>query len=138
MLYSLVQAQPQELPATTHLDWNPILTPFLKELRSFAAADFLTGSHTIGPGGEFGAGFRLKPAFIVKLAVLHDDRTEISKLTEALDHATNQLVGSELRKSINLPITVIDAFFTDYEQRGQGYKSGQIGESVYIPKARPS
>lgn len=135
LLYSLVQAQSQELPATTHLDWTPKLEPFIKELRAFEAAGLLTGSHAMGRGGEFvRGGFRLSPPFIVYLAVLYDDRAKIAKLVEILDDAKGHLIGKEVQKSVMLPLTVIDAFFSDYAKRGQGHKSGNVGESLYMPK----
>jgi len=133
LLYSLVQAQSQDLPATTHIDWTPGLKPFIKELRSFEAAGFVMGSHRIG-AVDFTEGLRLSPAFIVYLAVLYDDRAKIARLIEMLDDAKEQLIGKEVRKSVDLPLTVIDAFFANYANRGQGYKSGLIGESIYIPK----
>jgi hypothetical protein len=133
ILYSLIQTQPQDIP-TTHLSWNPALEPFKKELRYMDADELLRGSHALGVGGEYKAGFRLNRGFIVYLALVHDDREMIEKLTDALDAAIAPLNGRELQKTIELPLTVIDSFFDDYVNRGQGLKSKAIGSSLYIPK----
>ncbi|HEY3930127.1 MAG TPA: hypothetical protein VGL89_17275, partial [Candidatus Koribacter sp.] len=53
-LYSLLQKQSQDVP-TTHFDWVPQLDEFKKEMRHLEADE---GSHRVGPGGEFGVGFR--------------------------------------------------------------------------------
>jgi hypothetical protein len=132
-LYSLLQKQSQDVP-TTHLDWARELDDFKKEMRRLEADGLLDGSHRLGPGGEFGAGFRLSRSFIVLLTVLHGNRTEISKLVEAIETARTQFDGKQLRQQINLPLTVIDTFFTKYAEQGQGFKSEQVGASIYIPK----
>jgi hypothetical protein len=131
ILYAFIQSQPQDIPST-HLDWDKTLEPFKREMRRFEAADFLAGSHSFG--GEFSHGFRLNPGFVCLLAVLCADRAEISKLSEAIENAQSHLDGVTLRTSINLPLTVIDAFFTKYSEEGQGLKSETIGSSIYIPK----
>jgi hypothetical protein len=135
ILYSLIQAQPQDIPSS-HLDWDCQLEPLKKEMRHFEAAGFLTGAHSIGSGGEFSHGFRLSPGFMVLLTVLHGDRAEISKLVETIENTKTDLRGVKLRETINLPITAIDAFFTKYEEQGQGFKSKEVGSSTYIPKDR--
>jgi hypothetical protein len=133
ILYSLIQKQPQDVP-TIRLDWNSALEPFRKELRHFEADKLLSGSHAIGVGGEFKNGFRLNRGFIVYLALVHDNHEMIAKLTKTLDEATRPLKGVEVRKTIKLPLTVIDAFFDDYAIRGQGDKSRTVGNSLYMPK----
>lgn len=133
-LYSLLQKQSQDVP-TTHLDWARELDDFKKEMRHLEADGLLDGSHHLGPGGEFGGGFRLSRRFIVLLAVLHGNRTEISKLIETIETARMQLDGKQLRQKINLPLTVIDTFFTKYAEQGQAFKSEQVGASIYIPKS---
>lgn len=132
-MYSLLQKQSQDVP-TTHLDWARQLDDFKKEMRHLEADGWLDGSHHMGPGGEFGVGFRLSRSFIVLLAVLQENRTEISKLVEAIETARTQLDGGQLRQTINLPLTVIDTFFTKYAERGRGFTSEEVGASIYIPK----
>jgi hypothetical protein len=131
-LYSFVEKQPQDVPST-HLDWKPQLESFKKEILYLEADGLLTGSHRLESGGEFGMGFRLFPGFIALLAVLHADRTEINKLVETIEDARTALNGKELRQTINLPLAVIDAFFTKYSEQGQGLKPGERGTSIYIP-----
>ncbi len=134
ILYSLIKSQQQDHP-TTHIDWVPELNPFIKEIRRFEASGFLTGSHAMGREGEFTGGFRLNnPAFIVLLALTHDDPEENARLFEILDNAKDHLSGFHLRKSLNLPLVVINAYFSIYAARGQGLKSGEIGSSIYSPK----
>lgn len=133
-LYSQLQKQSQDVP-TTHLDWARQLDDFKKEMRHLEADGLLDGSHHLGPGGEFGVGFRLSRSFIVLLAVLHGDRSEMGRLVEAIETAQTQLDGKQLRQKINLPLTVIDTLFTKYAEQGQGFKSAEIGSSIYIPKA---
>jgi hypothetical protein len=134
ILYSLVQSQPQDIP-TTHVDWTPELAPLIKELRHFEADGLITGSHAVT--GEFKAGLRLNRGFIVYLALIHRERRECEKLVQLLENAKGPLNGRDLKKSINLPLTVIDAFFQEYENMGQGFKSKEIGSSTYIPKPEP-
>jgi hypothetical protein len=131
--YSLLEKQSQDVP-TTHLDWTPQFDDFKKEMRHLEADGLLYGSHHLGPAGEFGAGFRLSRGFIVLLTVLHGNRTEISKLVETIETAGTQLDGKQLLQQISLPLTVIDTFFTKYAEQGQGFKSEQVGASIYIPK----
>jgi hypothetical protein len=131
-LYSMLEQQPQDI-ATTHLDWSTRLEPFKKELRHLEAEGLLTGSHCLGPGGEFGAGLRLNHGLIVLLALHHGDHDAVSSLTEAIETTQIQLNGKKIREQINLPLTVIDAFFSGYAGRGQGLKSREIGASAYIP-----
>lgn len=132
LLYSLIKEQPQNQPPTNHFDWTPKLEPFTGELRALEADSLLDGSHTINK--EFSHGFRLNHSLIVDLAVLHDDAKQLAKLEELLDNAKEQLLASDIKKSVNLPITVIDAFFSMYERQGHGHKSKEIGVSRYIPK----
>ncbi|HEV2047116.1 MAG TPA: hypothetical protein VGQ95_11020 [Chthoniobacterales bacterium] len=132
-LYSLVKKQSQDHP-TTHIEFAPALKPFIKELRRYEAAGAITGSHALGVDGEFAAGLRIKSAFLVELARLNEDPKEIAKLEEIIECAKGPLNGLELRKSVCLPLTVIDAFFNEYEAQGQGLKSKEIGSSLYIPK----
>lgn len=134
LLYSLIKAQPQDHP-TTHIDFAPSLKPFIKELRRHEAAGAITGSHTIGADGEFSAGLRLKSSFLVELARLNEDPNTLAKLEELIESAKEPLNGIELRKSVRLPLTIIDAFFNEYEAQGQGLKSREIGSSLYIPKS---
>jgi hypothetical protein len=135
-LYSLIRGQQQDVP-TTHLDWTPELKPFIKELRHLEADGLLVGSHALGLGGEFRAGFRLNPGFIVYLALLHAESEESEKLIQILDDAKHPLNGVDVKKSVNLPLTVIDSYFEEYENRGQGFKSNTIGSSLYLPKGDP-
>jgi hypothetical protein len=136
VLYSLIQAQPQNHP-TDHFDRVPQLEPFIKELRHFEACGFLTGSHAMGPGGVFAAGFRFNNApFIILLALTFDDPEENARLAEIIDGTETPLDGVELRKSVNLPLLVIDAYFDGYAARGQGNKSEENGKPVYLPNAR--
>lgn len=132
VLYTLVQAQPQDHP-TTHIDFVPSLKPFIKELRRYEAAGSITGSHALGADGEFGAGLRLKSAFLVELARRNENPATIAKLEGLIESAEEPLNGIEVQKSVRLPLTVIDAFFNEYEAQGQGLKSREIGSSLYIP-----
>lgn len=132
VLYSLLEAQPQNQPPTNHLDWTPQLRPFIKELRHLEADGLLDGSHAVNE--EFSGGLRLNHSLIVDLAVLHDDPKQLAKLEDILDNAKDQVLATDIKKSIDLPITVIDAFFSMYERQGQGYKSKEIGSSRYFPK----
>jgi hypothetical protein len=132
ILYSLIQAQ--HVP-TIHLDWSSKLAPLIKELRYFEADGLVTGSHAIT--GEFEAGLRLNSGFIVYLALLYGKREEIERLVDLLNDAKEPLDGIEVEKSINLPLTVIDSFFREYENQGQGFKSKTIGTSTYLPKPGP-
>src|SRR6266498_447748 len=126
ILYSLIQAQPQDVPST-HIDWTSELGPFIRELRQFEADGLLSGSHTITDAG-FTHGFRLiNSSFIIYLAVLHDDPDKIAKLVGNLDDAKSQLIGTVVKQSIDLPLLVIDAFFKKYEEQGHGFKSREIG-----------
>jgi hypothetical protein len=132
ILYSLLKDQPQNQPPTNHLDWTPQLQPFIKELRHFEAEALVQGSHTVGQ--EFSGGLRLNHSFIVDLASRFDDAKELAKLEELLDNAKDQVTVTDVQKTVKLPITVIDAFFSMYERQGQGHKSKEIGISRYIPK----
>ena len=134
ILYSLIQAQAQDVP-TTHVDWSSTLAPLIKDLRYFEADGLVAGSHAITE--EFKAGLRLNPGFIVYLALLYGDREATEKLVQLLNDAKEPIDGIALKKSINLPLTVIDAFFREYENRGQGFKSKTIGTSTYLPKPAP-
>lgn len=135
-LYWLIQAQPQDHPSD-HIDWSPELEPFIKELRHFESCGFLTGSHAMGPGGVFKVGFRLNnAAFIILLALTFDDPQENARLAEIVDGTKTPLNAVELRKSVHLPLLVIDAYFDSYAERGQGHKSGEVGRSVYLPMGR--
>jgi hypothetical protein len=131
ILFALIQAQAQDVP-TTHLDWSSKLAPLIKELRHFEADELVTGSHAIT--GEFQGGLRVNPGFAVYLALLHGDREATEKLVQLLNDAKEPVDGIALKKSINLPLTVIDASFQEYENRGQGFKSKTIGTSTYLPK----
>ena len=134
VLYSLVELQPQDIP-TTHLDWTPELAPFIKELRYVESDGLISGSHTVSR--EFEAGLRMNPGFIVYLALICGSRRECEKLVQLIEDAKQPLNGRNLAKLIELPLTVIDTFFRQYENMGQGYKSQQIGSSTYIPKQQP-
>ena len=125
LLYSLVELQPQDIPMT-HLDWNPELAPLIKELRLLEADELISGSHTVT--GEFEVGLRINSGFIVYLALINGKQRECEKLVELLEEGKEPLDGQHLKKSINLPITVIDAFFQEYENMGQGFKSKEIGK----------
>jgi hypothetical protein len=132
ILYSLVRAQPQDV-ATNHLDWTAALHPFVKEMRHFEADGLLAGSHRIGTAGAFAQGFRLGPAFTVYLATLHEDPTKLGAIAGKIESATEQIDGFALQQSTGVPLTVINALFTEYAARGQGVKSQTIGSSIYIP-----
>lgn len=133
-LCALVESQPQDVP-TTHVEYTADLAQFIKELRRFEADALVTGSHAMTE--EFAAGLRLTPGLVVYLALLYGNRESIEKLIDLLDHAKEPLDGIQVRKSINLPLTVINSFFQEYENRGQGFTSKTIGSSMYLPKPNP-
>ena len=111
------------------------LAPFIKELRYFEADGLISGSHTVT--GEFKAGLRLNPGFVVYLALISADHPTCEKLVQLIEDAKHPLNGRDLTKSTNLPLTVVDAFFRHYENMGQGFKSKEIGSSTYLPKPDP-
>jgi hypothetical protein len=129
-LYSKVKAQGC---ATTRIEWDPVFAPFRKELRQLEAAGFLEGRHAVT--GEFAEGLRLSnPGFIIDLALLFDDPAKSAKLNEIIDGAKQRLSGRELAVAIGLPLTVINAFFQQYQRLGLGITSAAIGEFHYIPR----
>ena len=113
-----------------------MLKPFIGELRRYEAAGALTGSHALGVDGEFRGGLRLKSAFVVHLAHSNEDPGKIANLTRTIDQATVPLNGFALHRSVQLPLTVVDAFFNEYEAQGHGLKSKEIGSSLYSPTQR--
>jgi hypothetical protein len=132
VLYRSIQIQ--EHP-TTHLDITPELKRFVRELNHFEADGLVTGLHAIN--GDYKEGLRLtNSAFIVYLAVLNETEAKIVKISEIMDEATTPLSGVEIRKSIDLPLTVINAFFRKYEEMGQGVTSNEVGGSSYTPHSR--
>ena len=128
-LYSLIRAQKH---STTAIEWSDAFYGFRDELWSFEEAAFLKGRHM--PRAPFGEGLRLSNAgFIIDLALLCDDPVKSIKLNEILEGSKERLNGGSLSDSIGLPLVVINAFFRQYEQKGQGITSKTIGESHYIP-----
>jgi hypothetical protein len=132
VLYAMVKALPQDR-VTNHVDWTPELQPFMKVLRHFDADRLVIGSHAMGSGGAFAAGFRITAPFAVYLATLHEDPATLAGVMARINDAVDSVSGFELQRSTGLPLMVVDALFADFERRGQGVTSKTIGASVYIP-----
>ena len=106
-LYSKVQAGDY---ASTVIDWDPAFDSFGKELRELAAAGFLQAQHVVG--AQSAKGIRLtNPGFIIDLALLFDNPAKSAKLNEMIDKSKQPLEGRQLAAAVELPVTVVNAFF---------------------------
>jgi hypothetical protein len=119
---------------TNLVPWNEVYAPHLKMLNRLEANGLIEGAPALFNRNAFERGIRLLPRFVVHLASYYGDAHLCAEMAEGMDQLETGITGDKIREQLPLPPMVIDAFFSIYEEEGQGMKSKTVGYSYYTPR----
>ncbi len=118
---------------TNRIPWNDDYSPYLKLLHRLEANSLIEGDPALFNRNPFERGIRLRPRFVIHLASYYGDARLCGEMADKMESLQTAATGHRIQEQLPLPLMVIDAFFSVYEEEGQGIKSKEIGSSYYVP-----
>lgn len=130
LLYGSVRKETQ---VTNKVPWSEAFEPYLKTLRRFDASGLVADEPVLFNSNPFLRGIRIKPRFMVYLAMIGGDDELCRDMADFMDNLLTGVTGTQARERIGLPLPVIDAVFSVYDSQNQGLKSRENGSCYYAP-----